>query len=66
VKSPVCKCEEFVEALAVECSSLPCPLNLDVLIGFCHDDIGVDLGVAILGVTEIQLRDAADDAHRNG
>ena len=51
---------------AIERLALGRALELDVGLLVRADDVEVDLGAGVLGVVEVEMVDAVDDAHRHG
>ena len=62
----VAQVEQGVETLAVEGRLLAGTLELDHLTGIGGDEVHVDLGVAVLGIIEVEQGVAVDNAHGNG
>ena len=62
----VAQIEQGIEALAVEGSLLASALELNHLAGVGSDEIHVDLGVAVLGIIQVEQGVAVDNAHRDG
>ena len=62
----VAQVEQGVEALAVKGRLLAGALELDHLTGIGGDEVHVDLGVAVLGIIEVEQGVAVDNAHGDG
>ena len=58
--------EQLVERLARERVALGGRLHLDEAAVAGHDDVHVGVGARVLGVVEVEERDAVDDADRDG
>ena len=62
----VTQVEQSVETLAVEGRLLAGTLEFDHLTRIGGDEVHVDLGVAVLGIIQVEQGVAVDDAHGNG